>query len=69
MQLQVPKLIILTKFSNCTERIPQDQWKALFCCSVFHQSITVYISGVASLALMLGHSSFYNTPCLTISIV
>ena len=24
-------------------------------------------SGVASLALMLGHSSFYNTPCLTIS--
>ena len=26
-------------------------------------------SGVASLALMLGHRSFCNTPCLTISIV
>ena len=29
----------------------------------------VYVSSVASLALMLGHTSFYNTPCLTISIV
>ena len=43
MQVQVPILIILTKFSNYTESIPQDQWKALFCCSVFHQSIIVYI--------------------------
>ena len=27
------------------------------------------VSGVASLDLMLGYTSFYNTPCLTISIV
>ena len=26
-------------------------------------------SGVASLNLMLGHTSFYNTPCLAINIV
>ena len=52
MQVQVQKLIILTKFSNCTESIPQDQQKALFCCSVFHQSIIVYIR-----ALILGNVS------------
>ena len=52
MQVQVPKLIILIKFSNCTESIPQDQRKALFCCSMFHQSIIVYIQ-----ALILGNVS------------
>ena len=46
MQVQVPKLIKLTKFSNFAESIPQDQRKALFCCSVFHQSIIVYIRGL-----------------------
>ena len=51
-QVHVPKLIILTKFSNCTESIPQGQWKAPFCCSVFHQSIIVYIR-----ALILGNLS------------
>ena len=52
MQVQVPKLIVLTKFSNGTESIPQDQLKALFCYSVFHQSIIVYIR-----ALILGNLS------------
>ena len=59
MQVQVPKLIILTKFSNCTESIPQDQRKAPFCCSVFHQSIIVYI---IIRALILGNRS---TPMYT----
>ena len=31
--------------------------------------VAMEVSGVASLALMLWHSSFCNTPCLTISIV
>ena len=52
MQVQIPKLIILTKFSNCTESISLDQRKAPFCYSVFHQSITVYIR-----ALILGNVS------------
>ena len=52
MQVQVPKLIILTKFSNCTESIPEEQRKAPFCCSVFYQSIIVYIQ-----ALILGNRS------------
>ena len=31
--------------------------------------VAMEVSGIASLALMLGHSSFYNTSCLTTSTV
>ena len=33
------------------------------------ECVIILVSGIASLALMLGHRSFYNTTCLTISIV
>ena len=46
------KINNINQIQQCTESIPQDQRKAPFCCSVFHQSSIVYIR-----ALILGNRS------------